>query len=144
MGLGQWESKGQMTVELAVAIPVFVALSLVVFNGMLFLENCAAFDRLALDAIRVYASSPGYGQSAQEGAVLVETCLKEAFPQDYLDVSVVSSGTGMGLVAYRATLHFTPTLFGRGASSGVFGVSLVCFDHSVQLVVDPYRPGAVI
>ena len=38
---------GQMTVELAVMIPVLVAIAVIAMNAMLFFSECAAFDRLA-------------------------------------------------------------------------------------------------
>lgn len=50
---------GQMTVELAVAFPVVVAVAVIAMNALLFLSECAAFDRVARDAVRVHATSPG-------------------------------------------------------------------------------------
>ena len=40
---------GQMTVELAVLVPVVIMVALVVVNLMEFVDACAAFDRLSLD-----------------------------------------------------------------------------------------------
>ena len=135
---------GQMTVELAVAIPAFIAVALVVFNAMLFLENCAAFDRLAKDAVRVHASSPAYGQSASDSAALIQASLQESFSADYCEVSVQSASVSWGFMRYTATLRFTPTLFGRPFSGVVFSTVLAPLEHSAQLTVDPYRPGAVL
>lgn len=135
---------GQMTVELAVCIPVLIAVALVVFNAMLFLENCAAFDRLARDAVRVYAATPAHGQSRSDSAVLVQSQLEEAFSEDYLSVSVQVSDKAPGFVTYTATLQFMPTLFGRHFSGTVFGVSIGVLSHTTQLVIDPYRPGVIV
>lgn len=41
------DERGQMTVELAVMIPVLVAIAVIAMNAMLFFSECAAFDRLA-------------------------------------------------------------------------------------------------
>ena len=53
---------GQMTVELAVCIPVLLAVVGVAINLMVFLGDCARFDRLAAEAVRLEAASPGLWQ----------------------------------------------------------------------------------
>lgn len=137
-------TKGQMTVELAVGIPVFIAVALVVFNAMLFLENCAAFDRQAKEAVRVYATAPAYGQKAGDSAALIQTHLSALFPEDYINIVVSAQGSPVGFTTYTACLRFTPTLFGRGFSGTVFSVVLAPIEHKTQLTVDPYKPGAVL
>ena len=136
--------QGQMTVELAVLIPVFIALSLVVYNALLFFEHCAAFDRHALEAVRVYAASPAARQTTDEGAALVKGCLDKAFPHAYTNVTVSSSTHAFGHVTYQATLSFSPTLFGRSFAPSAFGVVLFPIEHTVSLTIDPYRPGVVV
>ena len=42
---------GQMTVELAVLVPVVIVVALIVANLMEFVDACAAFDRLSLDEV---------------------------------------------------------------------------------------------
>ena len=137
-------SQGQMTVELAVCIPVLIAVSLVVCNAMLFLENCASFDRLAKDAVRVYAASPAQGQSAADCAALVQESLSKSFSQDYLEVDVQCAGTSGGCMCYSASLRFRPTLFGRSFSGAVYDVFLRPLEHTTQLVLDPYKPGVLL
>lgn len=135
--------RGQMTVELAVCIPVLIAVAFVVFNAMLFLESCAAFDRLARDAVRVYAATPAHGQSPSDSASLVQSQLEEAFSEDYLSVSVQVSDKAPGFATYTATLQFTPTLFGRRFSGTIFGVSIGALSHTTHMVIDPYRSGVI-
>lgn len=137
-------TRGQMTVELAVGIPVFIAVALVVFNAMLFLENCAAFDRQAKDAVRVYATAPAYGQGIGDSAALIRASLEESFSADYLSVAVYTQGSSLGFTTYTVCLRFTPTLFGRGFSGTVFSVVLAPIEHRTQLTVDPYKPGVVL
>lgn len=144
MGVGTRQTRGQMTVELAVCIPVLIAVALVVCNALLFMENCAAFDRHARDAVRVCAASPAHGQTAAEGAALMQARLAQAFSQDYLSVSVSVSGAPPGFVTYCATLHFTPTLFGRSFSGAVYGLVCGSLEHTTSLTIDPYRPGVVV
>lgn len=137
-------TKGQMTVELAVGIPVFIAVALVVFNAMLFLENCASFDRHAKDAVRIYAAAPAYGQGASDSAALIRASLEESFSADYLSVAVYMQGSPLGFTTYTACLWFTPTLFGRGFSGTVFSIVLGPIEHTTQLTADPYKPGVVL
>ena len=144
MGVVKRSQRGQMTVELAVFIPAFIAVAVVVFNAMLFLENCAAFDRLAKDAVRVYATAPAYGQSATDSAALIQSSLQDSFSAEYLSVSVQASGAPWGFASYVATLRFTPTLFGRSFSGVVYSTVLRPIEHTTQLTVDPYKPGAVL
>ena len=49
---------GQMTVELATVLPVALAIMAIVCNGMVFFSECAAFDRVARNAVRLYATVP--------------------------------------------------------------------------------------
>ncbi|MCH3942361.1 MAG: pilus assembly protein [Atopobiaceae bacterium] len=52
------EERGQMTVELAVVVPVVVVMALVVFDLMRFVALCARFDRVSLDAVVSQGISP--------------------------------------------------------------------------------------
>ena len=45
---------------------------------------------------------------------------------------------------FTATIEFSPTLFGLGLKSSVFGVSLPHLEHAVSLTVDPYKPGVLL
>ena len=135
---------GQMTVELAVVMPVMIAVALIVVNSILFMSECAAFDQLAKDAIRVHAASPGYGMDAHECAARIQETLALSFNKDFEQVSVAVRDAAGGHRCYEATLLFMPTLFGRSFSGGVFGVSLPSVSHCTQLVVSPFKPGVVV
>ena len=58
---GRWgapphrRESGQATVELMAALPVMIAIAVIVVNATLFLSDCAAFDRLAHQAVRIHA-----------------------------------------------------------------------------------------
>ncbi len=135
---------GQMTVELAVAMPVMIAIAVIVVNAILFMGECAAFDRLAKDAIRVHAASPGYGMDAQACAARVQETLALSFDKDFEQVRVEVRDVAGGHLCYEATLSFAPTLFGRSFSGVVFGVALPPVQHRAQLVVSPFKPGVVV
>ncbi len=135
---------GQMMVELAVMMPVLIIVVVMAVNALTFFSECAAFDRIARNAIRIQATSPAYGQDAWGSASLVRQTIDDAMQvseKEYLDVDVSVSGRADGKSAFRATLMFSPTLFGMGLKSSVFGVPLPKIEHATELVVEPYRPG---
>lgn len=135
---------GQMTIELAVAMPVLIIVAAISMNAMTFFSECAMFDRVACEAVRVHATAPAYGQGVDQSVALVEAEIKSQLDAPHLSVSVSHGVVAPDLDAYTATLEFSPTLFGRKASTDVFGVSLPRLKHSVRYVVDGYKPGAVI
>lgn len=134
---------GQMTVEFVVMFPVVVIVAVVAVNALLFFSECAAFDRVARDAVRVHAASPAYGQGLEQSKAQVQTALDEAFGRPYLDARVSVEGGNFGHVTFVAVLEFYPTLFGMGLKSQVFGVSLPHLEHSVSYTVDVYKPGVL-
>lgn len=138
------DERGQMTVELAVAFPVMIVVAMIAVNVLLFFSECAAFDRLACEAVRVYATAPAYGVGPNKACAQVQQELAASFSRPNLVVSVGSSSTGIDYTCYFATLDFTPTLFGMGTIDGAFGVSFPHLSHTVSYVVDPYRPGVIV
>lgn len=134
---------GQMTVEFVVAFPVVVVVAVIAVNAMLFFSECAAFDRVARDAVRVHAASPAYGQGLEQSRASVQAAIEEALDQPYTDVRVAVEGASLGHVTFTATLEFHPTLFGMGMRSQVFGVSLPSLEHAVAFTIDAYKPGVV-
>lgn len=140
------DERGQMTIELAVMIPVLVAIAVIAVNAMLFFSECAAFDRLARNAVRVAAASPAYGEGSEQSCAAALAAVEEGMgiaSKDYLEADVAVAGESSGQRRFRATLRFTPTLFGLGLKSSVFGVSLPQLEHSTELVVDVYKPGVL-
>ena len=125
---------GQMTVEFVVAFPVVVVVAVIAVNAMLFFSECAAFDRVARDAVR---------QGLEQSRASVQAAIEEALDQPYTDVRVAVEGANLGHVTFTATLEFHPTLFGMGMKSQVFGVSLPSLEHAVAFTIDAYKPGVV-
>lgn len=144
-GAGTMRSEsGQMTIELAVAFPVLVVVAVIAMNACAFFGDCAVFDRAAHEAIRVHAASPAYRQGTAQSCSLVEQDIRSAIDADNVDVSVSSGAEGFDFVRFTATLEFSPTLFGMGLRSEVFGVPLPRLTHSTSLVVDVYKPGVIV
>ncbi|MCL1798639.1 MAG: hypothetical protein FWG23_02705 [Eggerthellaceae bacterium] len=133
-----------MTVEFVVVFPVLIIVAVIAVNALLFLSECAAFDRVAREAVRVHATSPAYGQSTEQSVARVEQVLKGQCDKEYLDARVSVSGGTLGHTRYTAELLFRPTLFGMGMRSEVFGVSLPPLRHTVTMTVDAYKPGVLL
>lgn len=129
---------GQMTVEFAVVAPVLIAIAFVVVNAMVFLGDCAAFDIVARDAIRLQADD---GFEGANGAAEVRQRIEDGLSMEHETVEVTCVRTGLGHVRYTARTAFLPP-FLRGVR--VFGVSVPPLEHEVSLTVSPYRKGVVI
>lgn len=145
MGMKRRDSySGQMTLELAVGLPVFIAIALIAVNAGLFFSECASFDRVVREAVRVYATSPGYGSGDDQVLAAARQEIEEAFDRPYLQVDIQHQTTGFDFDCYTANLYFTPTLFGMGLRSEVFGIPLPQLTHSTSYTVDGYKPGVVV
>lgn len=138
------EDAGQATVELAVVMPVALALAVIAVNALSFFETCAAFDGAARQAICAYAPAPDAGQSPAEVAALVENDLEESLGAPNLAIEVSVRGASGQYQHYCGRLSFAPTLFGLGLADEVFGVSLPQLTHEVEMTVDSYRPGVLL
>ena len=150
------DERGQMAVELAALIPVILVIAAVSFNALIYMGECARFDRVAAEAVRVYGASPGYGQySASACNANIKAFIEDSFgDREGLDFSVISVDIGAisghelrsstGLVfsiipsnrKYSCTMSYTPIMF----RSGVFGASFGQVEHVCEFVVDPYKP----
>lgn len=138
------KAKGQMTIEFVVAFPAMIAVAFVAINAVLFLSDCAAFDRAFRNAVCTYASSPSYEQGIDGSCALVEAALGETFDRENLQCRVSASGSEGDAVVFAGELRFEPTLFGRGRLSGAFGVSFPSLCHEERMAVSVYKPGVVM
>jgi len=121
------------------------------------LGACAAFDRVAQDAVIAHGVAPAGTQSDIVAVGEVEECIEAALDAESCEVSVsASNDTSQGGVlggievpisplftTFTCTLTFTPW----PASFVIAGVS---FDnpgkltHERRITVDRYRPGVVV
>ena len=134
---------GQMTVELMAVLPVAIIIAAIAVNALLFIGDCASFDRLARNAIRVHATSPTYGMQAGQCQARIAEELQGQVNASYEQVSVTYEGVSGGLVRYTATIDYAPNLFGMGLRDSVMGVRLPHLRHSTSLTVDTYKPGII-
>ena len=131
-------SSGQMAVEFAVVAPVMAAVAFIAVNALVFVGDCAAFDIVARDAIRLQADD---GYEGASGAAEVRGRIEEGLGMEHVSVQVACERVGAGHVRYTATAAFLPP-FLRGVS--VFGASVPSLEHEVSFTVSPYRKGVVV
>lgn len=148
---------GQMTVELAVMVPVVIVVGLTVFNLMRFIEMCSVFDHVALDAVLSQGVAPGGEQVESVAAASVRSCIEDALDSERCSVSVATRDVtpalhdAQGLVFPISPLltDFVCTLSYRPWPSsfviaGVAYDSPVVLRHTRSIVVDRFRPGVVV
>lgn len=134
---------GQATVGFAVALPAALAVALISFNVSVFLSECARFDRLARNAVRVCAASPSYGQSAGECALAIGAMVEDEMDSEGLSCSVFVEESS-GLERYEVLFEYEPTLFGMPLNGSAFGLDLFKLKHAVSLSVDSYDPSVLL
>ena len=66
--------RGQMTVELAVALPVLIIVAVIAVNALTVFADCAAFDRAFRQTVRAYATAPAYGESPEAACGHTRRC----------------------------------------------------------------------
>lgn len=137
------DDRGQTTVGLVVVMPVAIVLAAVAFNALLFFAECARFDRIAANAVRVCAAAPGYGQGLEQSVAHIDALIEDAMgPGVSCDVSV--AGGGAGFSTFTARMTYEPSLFGVDLRDEVFGVSLPALAHQTSLTIDSYKPGMLL
>lgn len=147
-------NQGQMTVELAVMVPVALVVALIVLNLVGYVEACAAFDQAALEAIVAHGVAPPGEQSEAAAVEEVEAALADLLGrEDRCEVEVraeaASSSGGSGLVVSPLMTRYTCTLRYKPwprlvRLPGVTYEAPLELTHERELVVDRYRPGVVM
>lgn len=146
-----------MTVELAVMVPVVIVVGLTVFNLMRYIEVCAVFDHVALDAVLSQGVAPSGEQMESVAVSSVCSCIEDALGSERCSVSVEARDVSpalhdaQGLVFPVSPLltDFVCTLSYRPWPSSfvIAGVSYdspVVLTHTQSIVVDRFRPGVVV
>lgn len=153
---GRVSEVGQAAVELAVCLPVMLALAVISVDLLVYLGDCARFDRVSAQEVAVVATAPAGGSYSPEGsAASVKAAIAEGMGQpERLSYQVsVSQGMRTGekdegfslislapqLTTYTCIMESSPWPL----SHGLFGVEVSGLTHRRSYVVDPYRPGIV-
>lgn len=131
------DEHGQMTIELALLFPILIVIAVIAMNALLFFGECASFDRVARNAVRILVASP---QSEAQPAALtaqVEAAVRQETGLD--DVKCTMNGSASGINTYSVSCSFAPTLFGMGLRSEIWGIPLPKLAHTTQLALDTYN-----
>lgn len=148
-------SIGQMSVELAVVMPVALVVALAVFNLCRFLELCAAFDRSSYDAVVSLGVSPAGESGTASSVEQIQSCIKhEVGDADVCDVEVSAASYGVdgGSASFSLVPQFTRydcrlVYHPWPGSLVIGGVSIgspFALHHERSLAVDRFRPGVVM
>lgn len=151
------DQRGQATVELAMCMPILLVLAFVVANLMGFVEACAAFDRIAYDAVVSQGVSSAGEQSDTSATGAVRSCIVEALGRESTCQVEVSSedvlryggspnttfSVAPRLTRYVCTLRYRPWPSGV-VIAGVSMQAPALLVHTRELVVDRYRSGVVV
>jgi hypothetical protein len=149
-----------MAVEMAVVMPVLLAVAGIAINLMVYLGDCARFDRIAAEAVRTQACSPGYGSyGSVSRAQDVQACIEQSFMGDgYLSFTVEAQESGFGgggggatggeigfsllprQEVFVCTMNYRPW----GLGDSFFGIRFTGIPHTRTYVIDPYRPGVLL
>lgn len=148
-------SEGQMTVELAVLIPPAIVLAIVLYNLMGFIDSCAAFDRLSLDAVVAHGVAPGGTQTSELATGEVEQAIRSALGREgaceiQVEATLLSDAGQTGemlisplLTRYTCTLLYKP--WPRSVRMPGITVEIpLALKHERTLVVDRFRSGVVM
>ena len=102
------DERGQMTVELAAAFPVLIIVAVIAVNALAFFSECAAFDNVFRDAVRVHVTSPAAGQGIEQSSALVQTALSAAFDAENEAVRVSAEAVSGGHTRFTGTWSTCP------------------------------------
>ena len=121
-----------------------IIVAVVLVNALSFASECARFDREARNAIRCEASTPAINEGYFGPASRIGSALQSSFSASNESTSVSVSKSSLFTTRYECELMWSPTLFGLGMKTSVFGVQLFQLSHKCALSVDPYRAGDVL
>ncbi len=148
--VGQWlrGERGQMSVELAVCLPVILMVMVLAIDMLVFMAECARFDHVVPQQIEAYATSvKGSNATISEIKANILESLESKFDADYESVSV-SQKKGSTLLnddsrvrIYTCTLEMTPWPLASGGIT-LFGMTIpTSLTHTCSLAIDPYDVG---
>ena len=137
--------RGQMVVELAVVLPVMLAVMVIACDCMAFMGESARFDQLAFQQVLAEAASPARdAYPLEERMQRAQESLSSAFDGTGQSVRIEwdAADTSFGdMVTCRCTLRMAP--WPLDVSGGdVFGIGApVHLEHVCTFAFDPYTPG---
>ncbi len=148
-------ASGQMCVEAAIVLPVVLVCALIVYNLMLFIDVCAAFDRISLNAVVTQGVAPSGEQGIAASVRAVEEAIASSLGREAnCEVEVTAQkldepASNSAFVISPFLTRFTCTLRFRPwprlmRMPGITLEAPLCLVHERTLVVDRFRPGVVV
>ena len=137
------EIKAQMTIELALVFPILIVIASVMVNALSFASECSRFDRIARNALRCETATPAIEENSSQALERVQDALTSNFLFENETVLTSVNGSSGSSVVYECELKWSPTLFGMGLKSEIFGIRMFELSHKTTLVVDPHRSGDI-
>ena len=149
-------TSGQMCVEAAIILPVVLVCALIAYNLMLFIDACAAFDRISLNAVVTQGVAPSGEQSIAASVQAVEESITSSLGREgncEVEVTAEKLGntdaTSANFVISPFLTRFTCTLRFRPwprlmRMPGITLEAPLYLVHERSLVVDRFRPGVVV
>lgn len=145
---------GQMSIEIAIIIPLVLVVAITMANIMEYLICCTLFDRVSLDAVLAHGVSPAGLQTELAAVAEVESAIEGAMggnPAITIEVSAAALSSPSGFLAslnphltrFTCTLRFKPWPQ-RIRFAGVSMEAPFEIVHTKSLVIDRYRPGVVV
>lgn len=142
--------EGQMTVELAICIPVVIVVAIVIANAAWYMNLCAKFDRVALDMAIAHGVSPSGEQDLTHAKQEIEAAIKDAMGEEVPDIKVEivhidAFGEGIftispSRVRIRCSMGFRP--WPQRISLGFISAEMPeIAPHTREIVVDIGRLG---
>ena len=117
------DDKGQMTVEMAVMLPVVIVVVFIVFSLMLYLNSCTQFDSAATQAVLVISAQSNKRLHIGRDEACIKNYINQAMKSNKrIEVEVESRklkriddkgfrlGIGNTLVEYKCTMKFYPSI----------------------------------
>lgn len=132
---------GQGTVELAIVFPVVLIVAFICINALMFISECAKYDRLYKIEISSISISPGSGQDIVAVKNKIKEKIQSQFNSGYEEVDIACSQVEGGFWLFDSEFTFYPNIFGRSIRGDIFGISLFNLKHKSKMIVDSYKPG---
>lgn len=134
-----------MAVELAVVLPVMLAVMVIAVDCMVYMGTAARFDHLAPQQVLALASSPSKeSYDLDRRMEEVQQALSASFSRTGQSVTVECEDAGStfsSMVVCRCTLRMVPWPLAPSARS-VFGLEVPLYlEHTCSFALDPYTPG---
>lgn len=149
------DDRGELLVELAIAIPIMVIIGLITINLMQFIGQCAKFDRATGDLVRYAVLNPQDNGNAATGLLAKSMGYEGNDPNsNHVSVQVrdydgpAGSVVGHYLKTVDATLYFKPwpALDAVYFENTPFRFQLPgqFMQHKQRYVVDAFKPGILL